>query len=67
MGPIVATYLVKVTLRAKSDLLDAPPPGGDVYPPDPPPNDAVVAVVEAAFAAGRPDLVANVTSERTDI
>lgn len=66
MGPIVATYLVKVTLRAP-DLLDAPPPGGDVYPPDPPTNEVVAALLEAGFAAGRPDLIATVTSERTDI
>ncbi len=65
MGPVIATYLVKVTLRAP-ELFDAPPPGGDMYPPKPPTNEQIVNVLEAAFAAGRPDLDANVTSERTD-
>ena len=65
MGPIIATYLVKVTLRAP-DLMDAPPPGGDVYPPEPPTNDDVAGVVERAF---RDHLHghATATSERTDI
>jgi hypothetical protein len=66
VGKVIATYLVRITLR-EPDLTDAPPPGGDMYPPDPrdvPTNEALASRVTSALV----DLpfVAHATSERTD-
>ena len=67
MGKIVASYLIKVTLR-EPDLFDAPPPGGDMYPPkevaDPPTIATVEEGVAALFSVG--GLTVNATAERTD-
>lgn len=69
MSKIVATYLVKVTLR-EEELFDAPPPGGDMFPPkdvaDPPTNEALATFVGESVSALLPGLTANATSERTD-
>jgi hypothetical protein len=67
MAKPIATYLVKVTLRA-SDLLDAPPPGGDMWPPKPPTNDELAsAVVEGIKNREGSAFEVTATSERTDI
>ena len=67
MGPVVATYLVKVTLRA-SDLFEAPPPGGDVYPPKPPTNEELAFAVKAGIENQEgSSFEVHVASERTDV
>lgn len=59
MGPIVATYLVKVTVRAP----DVPPDSDEPFVA--PTNDAIASAVSDAVARIS-GLEANATSERTD-
>jgi len=69
VSKIVATYLVKVTLR-EEELFDAPPPGGDMFPPKevakPPTVESLGTFVAESIAALLPGLTANATAERTD-
>jgi hypothetical protein len=69
VGKIVATYLVKVTLR-EEHLLDAPPPGGDMFPPkevaEPPTVESLGTFIGDSVSALLPGLTANATAERTD-
>jgi hypothetical protein len=61
MGKIVATYLVKVTLREPDDLEETKV----VEPPFT--NDEMVAMVQAGIAEKLGELTVNATSERVDI
>lgn len=60
MGKIVATYLVKVTLREPDDLPE------DAVVEEPFTNDEIVAMVKNGIAEKLGELTVNATSERTD-
>ena len=69
MSRIVASYLVKVTLR-EPELFDAPPPGGDMFPPPEvrPTNEQLERLIREELVESLPQgYDVGVTSERTDV